>query len=101
MRPRVRSSTVSARARAVPSRSRLTVRRSEAPLVRGEPLAAALRSSREALTELEDRLDGLLAALRGPGDSLRAAAVRVSGATSDAGAAIAALSRAGALARGR
>lgn len=86
----------------MPSRSRLTRRRSEAPFVRPsarpEPLAAALRSSREALTELEERLDGLLAALRGPGDSLRAAAVRVSGATSDAGAA---LSQLGLLARGR
>src|SRR5580765_6578758 len=96
MRTRVRRSRSSARSRAVPARSRLTVRRSEAPLVRGEPLATALRSSREALTELESRLDGLLAALRGPGDSLRAAAVRVSGATEDAGAALAML---GALAR--
>lgn len=97
MRMRVRASSPGSRSR-VPARSRLTVRRSEAPFVRGEPLAVALRSSREALTELEDRLDGLLAALRGPGESLRAAAVRVSGATSDAGAAIAHL---GALARRR
>jgi hypothetical protein len=91
MRTRVRSSSAKTRARAVPARSRLTVRRSEAPLVRTEPLATALRSSREALAEVEARLDGLLAALRGPGDGLRAAAMRVSGATSDAGAALAQL----------
>jgi len=98
MRTRVRRSVPGTRSRAVPARSRLTVRRSEAPLVRGEPLGAALRSSREALTELEQRLDGLLAALRGPGDSLRVAAMHVSGATDEAGAALATL---GALARHR
>jgi hypothetical protein len=91
MRARVRSSSKpGGRARAVPARSRMTVRRSQAPLVRGSQLAAALRSSREALTDLEDQLDALLAAVRG-GGSVRAAADRVSGATADAGAALARL----------
>ncbi|HVX93919.1 MAG TPA: hypothetical protein VHK47_03320 [Polyangia bacterium] len=84
------SSKPGGRARSVPARSRMTVRRSEAPLVRGSQLAAALRSSREALTDLEDQLDALLAAVRGAG-SVRAAADRVSGATADAGAALARL----------
>jgi hypothetical protein len=97
MRTRVRASSVpGGRARAVPARSRMTVRRSEAPLVRGSQLQAALRSSREALTSLEGQLDALLAAVRSPGDSLRVAAERVSLATFDASAALA---RLGALAR--
>jgi hypothetical protein len=75
----------------------MTVRRSEAPLVRQGQLAAALRSSREALVDLQGELDALLAAVRG-GGSLSAAADRVSGATADAGAALA---RLGTLARGR
>jgi hypothetical protein len=75
----------------------MTVRRSEAPLVRGSQLAAALRSSREALTDLQGELDALLAAVRG-GAPLHDAAARVSGATADAGAALA---RLGTLARGR
>ena len=91
MRTRVRSSSVrGTRARSVPARSRMTVRRSEAPLVRQGQLAAALRSSREALTDLQGQLDALLAAVRGSG-SLRAAADRVSGATLDAGDALARL----------
>jgi hypothetical protein len=69
----------------------MTVRRSEAPLVRGSQLAGALRSSREALTNLEGQLDALLAAVRGPAGSLRSAADRVSGATHEAGAALARL----------
>ena len=89
MRKRVRVSTV--RGRAVPARSRMTVRRSEAPLVRGSQLAAALRSSREALTDLESQLDALLAAVRGPAGSLKSASDRVSGATREAGAALARL----------
>jgi hypothetical protein len=75
----------------------MTVRRSQAPLVRNGQISAALRSSREALTDLEGELDALLAAVRG-GGSLRAAADRLSGATADAGAALA---RLGLLARGR
>jgi hypothetical protein len=68
----------------------MTVRRREAPLVRQGQLAAALRSSREALVDLQGQLDALLAAVRGSG-SVRAAADRVSGATLDADAAIARL----------
>jgi hypothetical protein len=99
MRMRVRApSEPGARARALPARSRMTVRRSAAPLVRQGQLAAALRSSREALTDVEAQLEAMLAALRGPGVSLQAAAVRLGGATTDAGAAIAQL---GALARRR
>jgi hypothetical protein len=77
----------------------MTVRRSRAPLYRQDPLAAVLRSSREALTDIEGQLDALLMALRDPGRALEAgAADRLSGATLDAGSAIAAL---GALARRR
>jgi hypothetical protein len=82
----------------------MTVRRSEAPLVRQSQLAAALRSSREALTDLEGQLDSLLSALRGPGAGLRESAARVSGATQQADAALSRLSRVadrGALARRR
>jgi hypothetical protein len=77
----------------------MTVRRSRAPLYRQDPLAAALRSGREALTDIEGQLDALLTALRDPGRTLEGgAADRLSGATRDAGSAIAAL---GALARRR
>jgi hypothetical protein len=73
----------------------MTIRRREAPLVRQSQLAAALRSSREALVDLEGQLDALLAAVRGAG-SVGAAADRVSGATVEASAALA---RLGTLAR--
>lgn len=99
MRTRVRASSVpGGRARSVPARSRMTVRRSEAPFVRGTQLQAALRSSREALTDLEGQLDALLSAVRAPGvgAGLRAAAARVSGATLEADGALA---RLGTLAR--
>jgi hypothetical protein len=83
----------------VPARSRLIVRRSEAPLVRGGPLAAALRSSREALAAVEGQLDALLAALRDPvGGPDATAADRLSGAAARAGSAVASLA---ALARRR
>jgi hypothetical protein len=75
----------------------MTVRRSGAPLVRGTQLTAALRTSREALTDLQGQLDALLAAVRG-GGSLRAAAEGLAGATADASAALAGL---GTLARSR
>jgi hypothetical protein len=68
----------------------MTVRRRVAPLVRQGQLAAALRSSREALVDLQGQLDALLAAVRGAG-SVSAAADRVSSATLDADAAIARL----------
>jgi len=76
----------------------MTVRRSEAPLVRTSQLQAALRSSREALTDLEGQLDALLAAVRGPGAGLRAASESVTNATQDASSALARLST---VARGR
>ena len=98
MRKRVRVSSVRGR---LPARSRMTVRRSEAPLVRGSKLATALRSSREALLDLEGQLDALLTAVRGPLDALdalQATSERVSGATRVADAA---LGRLGTLARRR
>jgi hypothetical protein len=92
MRARVRASSVpGGRARSVPARSRMTVRRSEAPFVRGNQLAAELRSSREALKALQSHLDRLLAAVRDPDASLEAAAERVSHATADASEALARL----------
>jgi len=51
-------------ARGVPARSRVTVRRSDAPLQRSTTLATALRDSREALGSLQSELDALLASLR-------------------------------------
>jgi len=68
----------------------MTVRRSAAPLVRGSQLQAALRSSREALVDVEGRLDALLAAVRA-GGPLQDAAERLSGATAQAGSALARL----------
>jgi hypothetical protein len=92
MRARVRASSVpGGRARSVPARSRMIVRRSEAPFVRGDQLAAELRSSREALAALQGHLDKLLAAVRDPDASLQAAADRVSHATADASKALARL----------
>ena len=44
------------RSRRVPARSRVTVRRSEAPLLRSTTLATALRDSRAALSSLEGEL---------------------------------------------
>jgi hypothetical protein len=73
----------------------MTVRRNQAPLVRQGQLAAALRSSREALTDLEGQLEALLAALHGPPGALAARASGVAGATSTAGAALERLARAG------
>jgi len=85
------------RRRAVPARSRMTVRRPEAPLLRSGQLAAALRSSREALSDIQDQLDALLAVLRDPAAAPDAgAADRLRGATRQADSALAAL---GALAR--
>ena len=60
MRPRRRGAPSSPRSRAVPARSRVTVRR-DPSLPR---LATALRQSREALGTLQDELDALLKALR-------------------------------------
>ena len=67
-----------------PARSRLTRKaQPSAPLARRERLKEALRTSREAVTDLERQLDTLLAALRATGapalddiDDLRRAANR-------------------------
>jgi hypothetical protein len=73
MRPRRRGAPSGSRLRAVPARSRVTVRRgSSAP--RFATLAAALRQSRDALGRIEGELDALLAALRDPTASTDAAA---------------------------
>jgi hypothetical protein len=101
MRQRVRTANEpGTRARAVPARSRMSVRRgSQAPLVRSSQLAAALRTSREALTDLQGQLDTLLAALRDSSAAPEAGlADRLHGTTCRAGAAIAEL---GTLARQR
>ena len=82
------------RGRALPARSRVTVRRAGtgARVVRSTAMAAALRASREALTEIEGQLEALLAALRDPGAALDAAAPeRLHGAAGHAGNARAAL----------
>jgi hypothetical protein len=100
MRLRRRSATGSGlRARGVPARSRMTVRRQEAPLQRSPQLAAALRSSREAMSDIEAQLGALLAALRNPSSPPDGtAAERLRGAAAQASSAVASL---GALARRR
>ena len=77
------------RGRRVPTRSRVTLRRADAPLGRSATLAVALRDSRAALSQLEGELGDILAALRGP-DSRPAADApdRLKGATSAADAAL-------------
>jgi len=80
------------RARAVPARSRVTVRRSEAPLLRSATLAAALRDSRTAISRLEGELEAILTALRDPAARPDAtAADRLRGAARAADAAFASL----------
>jgi len=99
MRARQRSSSrPGERTRLPPARSRVTVRRPGAPLVRSG-LSAALRSSRQALSELTGELDALLALLRDPAVIPDAtAAERLRGAARHAGSAFASL---GTLARRR
>ena len=66
-RPRrsTRSDAAVDRARALPSRSRLTIRRSaRAPLAHSVSLGEALRASREALSDIGRQLDALLVAVR-------------------------------------
>jgi hypothetical protein len=85
--------------RAVPARSRVTVRRTGTGLVRVTQLADALRESRQALVDIEGQLDALLATLRDPqGAPDPGAPERLHGAARHAGSALAAL---GALARRR
>ena len=80
------------RARAVPARSRVTLRRSEAPLLRSASLAAVLRESRTAISQLEGELEAILTALRDPAVRPDAAvADRLRGAARVADAAFASL----------
>ena len=80
------------RSRRVPARSRVTVRRSEAPLLRSTTLATALRDSRAALSSLEGELDAILKSLRSAdGGPQMTAADRLRGATRAADAAMASL----------
>jgi len=80
------------RAKTVPARSRVTVRRSEAPLQRSTTLASALADSRQALGSLQGELDALLASLRSAdGAPPATAADRLRTATRAAAAAFASL----------
>ena len=93
MRPRRRGAPSSSQLRAVPARSRVTVRRG-APAPRQATFAAALRQSRDALGRLEGELEALLATLRDPaGRADAAAADRLRGAIIAAGSAISGLGR--------
>jgi len=76
----------------VPARSRVTVRRAEAPLQRSGTMAAALRDSRAALSDLQGQLDALLSTLRDPAGRPDASAPdRLRGATAAAEQALASL----------
>jgi hypothetical protein len=91
VRPRRRSSG-SKRTRTVPATSRVTLRRTVTSLPRSVDVAAALRSSREALQDIEGQLDALLAVLRDPSAAPDAAAPdRLRGAAREAGSALASL----------
>jgi hypothetical protein len=79
--------------RAVPARSRVTVRRGLAA-PRLATLAAALSQSRDALGRLQGELDALLAALRDPARGADASAAdRLRGAIEAADVAVAVLKR--------
>ena len=91
MRARLRTSSPG-RARALPVRSRVTVRRTGANLVRTTQLAAALHDSRTALADIESQLDALLAMVRDPAAAPDAAAPdRLRRAARQVGSALAAL----------
>jgi hypothetical protein len=93
MRPRRRGADSGSQVRAVPTRSRVTVRRGSS-LPRQATLAAALRDSRQALGALQDELDALLSALRSsPAGVDAAAADRLHDAVQLAGLAFAGLRR--------
>src|SRR5262245_55898062 len=80
------------RARRVPARSRVTVRRADPPLGKSASLAAALRASRVALSRLEGELGELLSALGDPSTCPDADAPdRLRGATTAADSALASL----------
>jgi hypothetical protein len=93
MGPRRRSVAASGlRARSLPARSRVTVRRSEAPLLRSSTLAAALHESRLAVKRLEGELEAILRTLRDPASQPdQTAADRLRGAARAADAAFASL----------
>ncbi len=86
----------------MPAASRVAVRRGAAGLrgnvntrAAGVDVATALRTSREALSDIEGQLDALLAALRDPAAALdKRAPDRLRGATQDAGTALASLTAA-------
>lgn len=89
----------------MPAASRVAVRGDAASLrgnvnvraARGADVdvAVALRTSREALSDIEGQLDALLAALRDPAAALdKRAPDRLRGATQDAGTALASLTAA-------
>lgn len=84
----------------MPAASRVAVRRGAASLrgnanARDVDVATALRTSREALSDIEGQLDALLAALRDPAGALdKRAPDRLRGATQDAGTALASLTAA-------
>jgi len=76
----------------VPAASRVILRRPATTLPRSLDVAAALRSSREALLDIQDQLDALLAVLRDPTAAPDATAPdRLRGAARDVGAALASL----------
>ncbi len=87
-----RRSPGSKHTRAVPAASRVILRRPATTLPRSLDVAAALRSSREALLDIQDQLDALLAVLRDPTAAPDATAPdRLRGAARDVGAALASL----------
>ena len=93
MRHPRRGAPSGSRLRAVPARSRVTVRRGQS-LPRQATLVAALRQSRDALGRLEGELEALLATLRDPAARADAAAAeRLRGAVAAAGFAFAGLKR--------
>ena len=93
MRPRRRGGSSGSRLRAVPARSRVTVRR-DPSLPRLATLAMALRQSRDALGRLQDELDAVLESLRDPAAAADpAAADRLRSAARAAGLAFAGISR--------
>lgn len=82
------------RARTVPARSRVTLRRPPSPLPRTATVADALREGRVALSALEGELDAILSALRDPAATPAASAAdRLRGLTRLATSALAALTR--------
>ena len=93
MRHPRRGAPSGSRLRAVPARSRVTVRRGPS-LPRQATLAAALRQSRDALGRLEGELETLLAMVRDPSARAGAAAAEcLRGAVEAAGLALAGLKR--------